>query len=63
MTWEVTDQGFRMVLSPKVPDGGRDHVEPVATTSSAATASLATTSPPGPSTPEAAASSMSVDEH
>jgi alkylresorcinol/alkylpyrone synthase len=29
MTWDVTDRGFRMGLSPKVPAALRDHVAPV----------------------------------
>ena len=29
MRWDVTDAGFRMGLSPKVPDALRDHVAPV----------------------------------
>jgi len=29
MTWDVTDRGFRMGLSPKVPDAVRAHVAPV----------------------------------
>ena len=29
MTWDVTDHGFRMGLSPKVPEALREHVAPV----------------------------------
>lgn len=32
MTWDITDRGFRMGLSPKVPAALRDHVAPVVDT-------------------------------
>ena len=55
MSWDVTDQGFRMGLSPRVPDVLGRHVRPMVERLLQATGSASATSTRGPCTPVAPA--------